>query len=154
MLKKLWLILVVLFVVACNKINIYERIKLFSTHSWQDKDRPSFIFNIEDTTGLYNIFVVFRHSDAYNYNNVWLKVTTIPPGDTAATQALDLRLADNKNGWLGSGMDDIFEHRIKITRAPVRLKAGKYSFTLQHIMREEPLQHVMSVGVRVEKVLQ
>lgn len=83
-----------------------------------------------------------------------MKVTTIPPGDTAATQALDLRLADNKNGWLGSGMDDIFEHRIKITRAPVRLKAGKYSFTLQHIMREEPLQHVMSVGVRVEKVLQ
>lgn len=81
-----------------------------------------------------------------------MNVTTIPPGDTATTQQLNLRLADNKNGWLGTGMDDIFEHRIKITRSPIHLKPGKYSFSLQHIMREEPLEHVMGVGVRVEKV--
>lgn len=71
--------------------------------------------------------------------------------DTGITQHLNLKLADNTNGWLGSGMDDIFEHRIKITRTPVPLKAGKHTFTLQNIMREEPLQHVMNVGIRVEK---
>jgi hypothetical protein len=31
-------------------------------------------------------------------------------------------------------------------------KPGKYSFTLQQDMREDPLEHVMNVGIRVEKV--
>jgi gliding motility-associated lipoprotein GldH len=150
-LKNFLSILLVAAITSCNTIDIYERTKLFSTHSWKDSDKPSFAFDIKDTTSLYNIYVVFRHTDAYSYNNIWLNVTTIPPGDTASTKQLDLRLADNKNGWLGSGMDDIFEHRIKITRGPVKLKQGKYVFTLQHIMREEPLQHVMNAGIRVEK---
>jgi hypothetical protein len=50
-------------------------------------------------------------------------------------------------------MDDIFEHRILITRSPQRLtKPGIYKFRLENIMREDPLQYVMNVGVRVEKV--
>jgi gliding motility-associated lipoprotein GldH len=125
---------------------------MFTTHSWKGTDKPTFAFDIKDTASLYNIYFVFRHTDAYNFNNVWVSISTIPPGDTVTTRQLDLKLADNKNGWLGSGMDDIFEHRIKITRGPVKLKAGKYSFTLQHIMREEPLEHVMNAGIRVEKV--
>ena len=49
-------------------------------------------------------------------------------------------------------MDDIFEHRIRITQTPFRFqKAGEYQFRLQQIMREDPLQHVLNVGLRVEK---
>ena len=81
-----------------------------------------------------------------------MNVTTIPPGDTANTQMLDLKLADNQKGWLGRGMDDIFEHRIQITRSPIPLKKGNYKFMLQQTMREDPLQHVMNAGIRVEKV--
>ena len=138
--------------VSCNTIDIYEKTKPFPSHEWKGTDRPSFAFEISDTASAYDIFFVFRHTDAYNYSNIWVNITTVPPGDTATTQPLDVKLADNQNGWLGSGMDDIFEHRIKITRAPIRLKQGKYSFTLQHIMREEPLQHVMNAGMRVEKI--
>ncbi len=68
-------------------------------------------------------------------------------------QRLDLRLATDDKGWLGSGMDDIFEHRILVTQQPVLLKkAGSYLFRLENIMREDPLEHVMNVGIRVEKV--
>lgn len=68
-------------------------------------------------------------------------------------QRLDLRLATDDKGWLGSGMDDIFEHRILVTQQPVVLKrVGTYVFRLENIMREDPLEHVMNVGIRVEKV--
>lgn len=150
--KNTCLILFLLVFASCNTIDLYEKTKAFPSHEWKGSDKPSFTFEITDTISSYHIFLVFRHTDAYNYNNIWMNVTTVPPGDTATTQPLDLRLADNKNGWLGSGMDDIFEHRIKITRAPLKLKSGKYNFTLQHIMREEPLQHVMNAGIRVEKI--
>jgi hypothetical protein len=48
-------------------------------------------------------------------------------------------------------MDDIFDSRIKITKAPVALKAGIYTFTIAQAMRDEPLAAVLSAGIRVEK---
>ena len=63
----------------------------------------------------------------------------------------ELTLATNDKGWLATGMNDIYEHRLKLTD-PVRLKAGSYKLRLENIMREDPLQHVLNVGIRVEKV--
>jgi len=47
-------------------------------------------------------------------------------------------------------MDDIYEHRIELTK-PIRMKAGIYHFKIEQIMREDPLENVMNVGLRVEK---
>lgn len=75
------------------------------------------------------------------------------PGDSTISQSLELPLATDSKGWLGTGMDDIFEHRILITPAqqPQPFKKGTYRFRLTNIMREDPLEHVMNVGIRVEK---
>jgi len=118
----------------------------------EQRRKPTFIFNIEDTAARYNIFVVLRHTDAYHFNNLWLNITTIAPKDTAQNQQVKLLLADNAK-WLGVAMDDVIESRILITKFPVKLKAGNYTFTLQQIMREDPLQNVLQAGIRVEKAL-
>lgn len=74
------------------------------------------------------------------------------PGDSASrTQRYDLTLATNEKGWLGSGMDDIFEHRVLIQPETKFNRPGTYSFTLEQIMRDDPLLHVFNVGVRIEK---
>lgn len=72
------------------------------------------------------------------------------PNDTLNIRR-EFILANNKTGWLGSGMDDIFEHRIPFNDKPARLRKGKYTFTLQQDMREDPLEHVLNAGIRVEK---
>lgn len=140
------------FAGSCNTLDVYEKSVVFPKHEWTDSYKPVFTFTIEDTTARYNIFILLRHEDAYHFNNIWLKVTTQAPGDTAQTQMVDVTLADNKKGWLGTGMDDVFDHRAKVTREPVKLKKGNYTFTLQQQMREEPLQFVLNAGIRVEKV--
>jgi gliding motility-associated lipoprotein GldH len=137
---------------ACATIDVFERNVAIPDQQWQSSFKPEISFDIDDTTSLYNIFVVIRHTDAYRYNNIWMNVYTQVPGDTINKQRLDLRLATDDKGWLGSGMDDIFEQRIQITKSPQQLsKKGKYVFRLENIMRDEPLQHVMNVGIRVEK---
>ena len=113
--------------------------------------KPEISFEITDTISVYNIFAVVRHSDAYRYKNIWVNIYTQSPGDSLKKQKLDLKLATDDKGWLGSGMDDIYEHRILITDQPLPLKAGNYRFMLENIMREDPLEHVMNVGIRVEK---
>jgi len=62
----------------------------------------------------------------------------------------ELQLATNEKGWLGTGMDDIYEHRIALTN-PQRFRGGTYKFVVEQVMREDPLQHVWNAGIRVEK---
>lgn len=78
----------------------------------------------------------------------------MPPGDTATTVQQNFKLGDNRLGWLGTTMDDVIEHRMLITNKPVKLKKGNYTFQLQQVMREDPLQNILNAGIRVEKVIQ
>jgi gliding motility-associated lipoprotein GldH len=142
-----------LLISSCGTIDVFEKNVSVPNHEWSSTFKPEINFEISDTTSLYNIYVVVRHTDAYRYNNIWMNIYTQVPGDSTHRQRLDMRLATDDKGWLGSGMDDVYEHRVLITRAPQRLsKSGIYRFKLEHIMREDPLQNIMNVGIRVEKV--
>ena len=147
------LIVVIAFIAGCKQIDVYERIVPFPKHEWAAADKPAFNFTITDTAARYNVFVVLRHGDAYHFNNLWIDVTTIPPGDTSQTVRANLKLGDNQK-WLGNTIDDIVEHRVLINSNPLRFKAGNYKFMLQQVMREDPLQYVLNAGVRVEKIVQ
>lgn len=137
---------------ACTHLGVFEKDIAFKKQEWPAAYQPSFSFDIADTAAAYQIYLVLRHTDAYSYNNIWLKFTRKGP-DTTYTQQVDLKLATNGQGWLGTGMDDIWEHRIPITQAPTHFrKSGAYEFTLEQIMRQDPLLHVLNAGLRVEKV--
>jgi gliding motility-associated lipoprotein GldH len=130
---------------------VYERTVTFPSHKWSSSEKPSFTFEIEDTLAMYNIFMVVRHEDAYAYSNIWVKMYVKGPSDSFEIRK-NFMLADNKTGWLGSGMYDIFEHRIPFNESPAPLHKGKYTFTLKQDMREDPLGHIINAGIRVEKV--
>jgi gliding motility-associated lipoprotein GldH len=138
---------------SCNTIDFYEKFESFPKNEWHVSKQPTFSFEVKDTTAAYYIYFVIRHTDAYKYNNIWVNITTQSPSGNKQMQLVNLKLADNANGWLGAGMDDIFDSRIKITKAPIALKAGVYSFTIAQAMRDEPLVAVLSAGIRVEKAL-
>jgi gliding motility-associated lipoprotein GldH len=155
-LKRPFLILVFLcsLLTSCiPTLDVFERDILIPKQQWQSNFKPQIHFNIEDTASLYNIYLVIRHADAYNYNNIWIKASVQQPGDPVSrSQQYNVTLATNEKGWLGSGMDDIYEQRILIQPQTKFLKAGDYLFTLEQIMREDPLQHVFSAGLRIEKI--
>jgi gliding motility-associated lipoprotein GldH len=148
----LWLLLVSAAWSSCTSpIGVFEKNIAFKKQQWEAVDTPSFTFTITDTLSSYNIYLVLRHTDAYNFNNIWIKFTRTGP-DTSYSQQVDLRLATNGQGWLGTGMDDIWEHRIPLTQGATRFRSsGNYQFTLRQIMRQDPLQHVLNAGIRVEK---
>lgn len=139
-----------LFSACTPPVNTFEKNIPIPAHAWSSSFKPQITFNITDSTASYAMYVVVRHTDAYRFKNIWINVTTQPPTGETHSQSLDLKLATDEKGWLGRGMDDIFEHRILIMPAQ-RLHAGAYQFTLENIMREDPLQHVMNVGIRLEK---
>jgi gliding motility-associated lipoprotein GldH len=136
-------------ITSCNTLDVYEKTTAFSSHEWKSNQTLPFTFAIKDTSSLYNFYVVLRHEDSYRYKNIWLNIQVKDP-DSTYTIKREFTLADNSK-WLGTGMDDIIEHRMVFNSIPISLKKGDYTFTLQQIMREDPLQHLLNAGIRVEK---
>ena len=141
-----------LFISSCTQIEIFEKNMAIPDYKWQPNFAAKGDFVIADTLSPYNIYLVLRHTDAYQYNNIWLNIGLQPPGDTMHVQKVNLILGDDANGWEGSGMNDIWEVRKLLNGAARRFKqAGKYSFSISQIMRDNPLLHIMSAGIRIEK---
>lgn len=137
---------------SCTRIDLYEKLTPVPKHEWNSNFLPRFSFDISDTLADYQLFLLLRHNDRYNYNNIWVNVFIKGPDGRVQKFQIEKLLATNTAGWLGSGMDDIYYHRLPLTAAPIQLrKPGRYVFTIQHIMREEPLQNIMDVGLRIEK---
>jgi gliding motility-associated lipoprotein GldH len=144
-----------LFVACTLTTGVFEKNISLPKQEWESSFRPEILFDIEDTSSLYNIYFVLRHSDAYHFNNIWIKASVQQPGDTAIqSQRYELILASNEKGWYGSAMDDIYENRILLQPLTKFKKRGEYRFSIEQIMREDPLKNVLNAGIRVEKIKQ
>lgn len=137
---------------GCININMYERQATIPSQEWSYDFSPEFKFDIRDTTSRFLIYVSIRHTDQYQFNNIWLRVGSKAPGDTLKFQNLNLELA-SQDSWDGRGMDDIYEVRKLISNGPVSFrKPGEYVFSISQIMRENPLKYILNAGIRLEKV--
>jgi gliding motility-associated lipoprotein GldH len=151
----LYLMCCALCLASCTTMDLYEKSVSIPGHAWKSSYKPSFTFTIKDTSSAYDLFLVLRHNDKYSFNNIYINLYAQTPGsDSAQSARYDLTLGTNEKGWLATGMDDIYEHRISLTGSAQPLyfnKPGDYTFTVEQIMREDPLENVLNVGLRVEK---
>ena len=139
-------------ILSCTTADLYEKTIAMPGHKWPSSLKPEFTFTISDTGSLYQVWFIMRHNEKYNFNNIFINLyARLPKQDTVIKIQRDLRLANNEGGWEASGMDDIYEHRVKLGD-PQLLGAGTYTFTLEQIMREDPLENVMNAGLRIEKL--
>lgn len=137
---------------GCTQVDLYHRFANIKEGKWSSAQVPSFAFDIKDTVTPYNVYVVIRHTNQYAFRNIWLNVGLQQPGDSLRKQSFEVPLASAEN-WLGTGMDDVFEHRESLFKKPVRFThSGEVVFTLQQIMRQDPLPGILQAGIRVEPV--
>ena len=141
---------------SCTPLNLYERTIAIPAHRWKSSFMPQFAFVIKDTTARYDLSITLLHRDLYHYNNIWLEITLLSPDGKQYKFKTEKQLGTNESGWLGTGMDDIYEHRISLQKellenAVSLRKQGKYTLVIKQIMREDPLEQVMNIGLRIEK---
>ncbi len=138
-----------LFITSCTQINVFEKNTTIPDYKWKSSFEVKGSFFVNDTSTPYKTYIVLRHTDSYKYNNIWLDVGIQAPGDTMQYQKADVQLGTDAGGWMGSGMNDIWELRqLLMFRFN---KQGIYNYSITHVMRDDPLSAIMSVGLRVEK---
>lgn len=120
---------------------------------WPQAYQPEFNFEVSDTLSSYRLYLLIRHDDGYAYNNIWIRLYSKLPGDSMQrSERFEIPMA-TENRWLGTGMGDIYDHRILLYPKPVRFtRKGQYYVKLEQNMRVDPLKHVFNAGIRVEKV--
>ena len=144
---------------GCLESPYFQKQASIPDYEWNYKFTPTFEFEETDTTYLYNVYFLMRHTEAYPYANVWMNVYTQTPEDTAfKKQRVNVELAatsgKNNGQWLGRGMGEIWEHKLRLTHegdTAILHRKGKYKFRFEQDMRVNPLPEVLQVGLRVEK---
>ena len=111
---------------------------------WKSSYKPEFTFVIKDTHSSSAAFPRFK---TYMKRRTTITISgsiyILNPRRYSAQASFELQLA-TKRKWLGTGMDDIYEHRIKPTD-PQYLKAGVYHFVRSgRPYGEDPLENVMN----------
>ncbi|MFN8358075.1 MAG: gliding motility lipoprotein GldH [Spirosomataceae bacterium] len=139
---------------GCSSDTVFKDNVDFEDAKWFEKNTASFSFEIDDPSASYNIFYNVRNTLEYPYSNLYVtRFLMNSQGKVINTQLDELQLADAKTGKpLGSGIGDIFDHKILALKAYKFSSKGKYTFKIQQYMRQNPLTEVLSMGVSVEKV--
>lgn len=137
---------------SCQPIAVYEKNTSISNQAWKSSVAATGSFDIKDTNALYKTYLVLRHTDAYQYENIWLNIGLQAPGDSMRFTRYNLSLVNGSTGWEGTGMNDIWEVRKWLQMGDGRFKkAGTWNFAIHHLMRIDPLPAILSAGLRVEK---
>lgn len=144
---------------ACDPNRVYEENTDLKSPSgdayvWDVQQRPSFSFEITDTTARYDVYFNVRNAADYGFYNLYLKHTLTGPDGRPAGPALlhQMVLMDPKTGEpLGAGAGDIFDHQFLALPHQRFAKPGTYKLTLEQYMRQNQLPGIMAVGVRVAK---
>ncbi len=145
-------LLLFIFLSGCARIDLFEKAVTLPKQEWALANRPEITFDIKDTSASYKVYFIVRHTDAYRYNNLWIKLYSKLPGEqTERSDRYEIPLSTDSR-WLGTGMDDIFDHRVLLYHDPVKFfKPGRYTLRLEQDMRVDPLENVLNVGIRIEK---
>lgn len=137
-------------VVSCGTNRLFDEVQTISGSGWEKNDVKKFTITISDTTVAYDIFLHLRNKTTYNNSNLWLFVNTSAPNGDNITDTLEFILADPTGRWLGKGLGSInymlIPYKLNI-RFPYR---GIYTFQFQQAMREENLEGIIDIGLRVQ----
>ena len=146
------LIFSVMIFSSCDPGRLFEENKSIEGNAWYYKNLMPFDLQIKDTTKFYNVLVNVRVDADYRYNNIFMWMHVTNPEKKSDQRRVEIKLADERGKWLGSGLGDIYDYQFPVLQNIKFPKSGFYRFELEQNMRDDTLLHVKSVGVRVEEM--
>jgi len=136
-------------VTSCNEESAFEANQSIPNQKWLYEDTLWFETSILDTISLYDVSLNIRHTNEYEFNNLWLKLLTIYPNGDMEEAPLNIPMANDEGQWFGSGLGSILENNIVIQQKALLKTEGNYRFGIVQNMRKSPLEEVLDVGIQL-----
>lgn len=145
----LLLLFITIVFVSCGKKPVYNEFRMIPAEGWQINNPCDFEVEMNDTIQLFNLFVNVRHAGDYPYQNLWLFIERMSPDSTVVKDTIACNLADYNGKWLGEGSGSVYLLKVPFQQLKIELQ-GKYIFKIVHGMRDQVLQGVHAIGLRIE----
>ncbi len=146
------ILVVVLFAASsCDRDVIFEENIKIPGEQWHKDSLVYLTTEIKDTVELYNIYLNLRHSTEYDYKNLYLFFETVLPNGQVIRDTVECILANRAGKWLGQGHGRIKSHKFHFREDIWFPYKGEYVFVMQQAMREETLNGITDVGIRIER---
>lgn len=152
-LKPILFFIVLIISVSCDKNTLYKAYEDIEDGLWPVNKKYTFQFEVQDTTQQYTLYYLVRNAQQYPYYNLYLtREMKGPDGKKMYTRLDEMYLSDQTTGKpRGSGLGDLFDHKVIFQRNYRFPRKGQYSMTIAQSMRQNPLPYVMGIGLSVEK---
>ncbi len=141
----------VVLLISCSEKAYYEKVYSFESKEWNQRVKPSFTVDIEDTTKEYNFIVTLRTTTDYKYSNLWIFMNTKSPGGENGREPFQLFITNPDGSWIGKKTGTIVENQLRFNQRKLPQK-GKYVFTLEQGITASTIDEVLDIGLRVEQI--
>ena len=135
---------------CCSPINVYQQQRIIPNFEWDKSNVLTYSYINDNAITNKKLFLALRHTNNYPYNNMWVRLIATNGTTNKVDTTINVPLTRNNanQAWAGLSMDDIVEIYCPISTFVG--DKGLYTFTLQQVMRVNPLPQVISVGMRIE----
>ncbi|GHT54839.1 gliding motility lipoprotein GldH [Bacteroidia bacterium] len=147
--KCLTVIGLLLVLVACDPApEIYYQFRSFPQSEWNVQEEICFEVPIDDSTAHYNVSIIVRNTNKYNFSNIRLIVDILNSDHTTQTDSVHVHLADSNGRWYGTGIS-LYDVEIPYQTNVQYPDSGVCVYTIRQGMAENPLQGISDVGLLV-----
>jgi gliding motility-associated lipoprotein GldH len=137
--------------ISCSHQTFYASDVDIPKTGWQSKEAALFSPEIIDTLQSYNLLLSVSNSDLYRYSNLWLFVRTKSPDGFTHKDTLNIPLAEESGKWFGKKQDDQWNFQFYFKKQIRFPKTGRYTFEIQHGMRDLNLQGINKLSFELVK---
>jgi gliding motility-associated lipoprotein GldH len=138
-------------IVSCDRKRVFESYKKLDSKGWNKDSVAVFNVHLTDTIKNHNLYVNIRNKGNYAYSNLWLFLTVGSPDGTLRTDTVEFTLAEPSGKWKGSGIGGLHDNQILYKSSVFFPRKGNYKFQIKQGMRDNVLQGIRDVGIRIEK---
>ncbi len=143
--------LMVLGLGACKQGIVFEKSQSVNKDGWHYQDTVFFEHEFTDTLALYDIYLNVRNTDDYPYRNFYVFFETTFPDGRVFRDTIETFLADRTGQWTGSGLGRTKSNSFHFRKDVWFPVEGEFTFSIQHAMREEYLEGISDIGIRIER---
>ncbi len=144
------LLLGITFFTACGPNYVIDEDYEVPNDAWTYQDTVDFVFEIHDTTHIYNLFLEVEHDINYPFQNLYTQIYTRFPTGERIKELLSLELADQTGLWIGNCNNTYCTLNIPIQQGAYFNAMGQYMITIEQFMRQDPLPGVRRLSFRIE----
>lgn len=138
--------------VSCNKNVVFSEYTKIPEEGWKSENKLTYTVDITDNKPYHNVFLTVRHADSYPFSNLFVFLTTTYPNGKISVDTLECILANKKGEWQGDGAGDLWDNKIPLKQNLIFPQTGKYTFTFEQGMRQNPVPLILDFGIVIEAV--